>query len=223
MRIMKTIWVVSLTAALTVGALAQGFGGGQGRGGFRMPPEPTGAMLLQRKDVQTELNLTEDEKTKLQALQDKAQSDMQAMFQNGGSGGDRSAMRATMQKYFAQMSKDALAILTKEQAARLAEINIQLAGNLAVTFPDVQTKIAMTDDQIGKVKDLQSKQQEANQALGQKMRDQEITMEELQASRQKNDDALKAEIGKILTDDQRAKLKAMGGKEFKPDTSGGGR
>jgi hypothetical protein len=42
----------------------------------------------------------------------------------------------------------------------------------------------------------------------------ELTMEDVQAKRKKNDEILDSEIGKLLTEAQKAKLKEMGGKKF---------
>ncbi len=219
MKLVRNIVVICAAALLASAAFAQGGQGGRGFGRM-MGADPTGTFLLQRPDVQKDLNITDDQKTKLQALQEKARSDMTEIRQNAN--GDPQAMRDGMMKYMAQMQKDVAAVLTKDQATRLKEINIQLAGTTAATFPDVQKDLGLSADQIAKIKDLQSKQQEANMALFQKVRDQEITREEMQASMKKNTDTFNAEVGKILTDDQKAKLKTMGGKEFKQDTGGGG-
>lgn len=220
MKLLRNLLVVCAALVVASAAMAQG-GGGQGRQGFRMMGggDSSGTMLLQRADVQKELAITDDQKTKLQGLQDKARDDMREIFQNAN--GDRDAMRQGMQKYMAQMQKDVAAILTKEQTARLKEINIQISGNRAATFPDIQKELGLSADQISKIKDLGTKQQEANQALFQKVQSQEITREELQDNMKKNNDTYDAEVGKILTDAQKAKLKTMGGKEFKQDNGGG--
>jgi hypothetical protein len=52
------------------------------------------------------------------------------------------------------------------------------------------------------------------QALMQKMRDQELSREEMQEKMKKNGDIMNTELGKVLTDNQRAKLTEMGGKKF---------
>jgi hypothetical protein len=57
-------------------------------------------------------------------------------------------------------------------------------------------------------------------ALGQKMRDQEITREDFTAAMTKNNDTMKEELGKILTSAQADKLKTMGGKPFTADAPG---
>jgi Spy/CpxP family protein refolding chaperone len=178
--------------------------------------DPTGLMLLTRPDVQKELNLTDDQKTKLTAMQQKLMSDFMDLRQN--SNGDREAMQAGFKKLGEQAQKDAAAILTKDQMARLKEVNIQLAGFGAAAWADVQKDLGLTADQIAKIKDLQAKQQEANRGLFQ---NQDMTMEEKQEAFKKNGDALNVEIGKVLTEPQKAKLKTMGGKEFKAEKDGG--
>ena len=97
------------------------------------------------------------------------------------------------------------------------EIILQLQGNSAIGQAEVQKALAMTEDQIAKVKDLQTKQREASSALRQKMQAQEITREELTAANTKNNETMKAELGKILTSAQADKLKGMQGKTFTPD------
>jgi hypothetical protein len=203
--------------------MAQG-GGGRGQGMRMMGGGDSSGMQLlfgnprqpARKDVQTDLNLTDDQKSKLEAAGQKMMDDFRAMFQGGGGQPDQDAIKKVMDTAKAEVAK----ILTKEQTARLREINIQLVGTSAAMFPDVQKDLGLTDDQKTKLKDLQTKQGEAMQALRQKMRDQEITMEEFQDANKKNNDTMKTEIGKVLTADQQTKLKAMGGKEFKADKAG---
>lgn len=186
------------------------------------PSDSSGFQLLfgnrmqpARKDVQNDLKLTDDQKTKLADAQQKMQDGIREIMQNAGD--DQEARQAAFQKYQENVKKDVLAILSKEQAARLRQINIQIAGNGAASFTDVQKDLGLTADQIAKIKDLQSKQRDAMMALFQKMRDQEITREEMQEASKKNSDALNTEIGKVLSADQKAKLKTMGGAEFKAD------
>lgn len=219
MKIVRNAIVVIAALALVSASLAQG--GGQGRRGFgRGMVEPTGMFLLMRKDVSDDLKITDDEKAKLTELRTKAFQDMRAN-QTSGERPDMASMQKMMTKMMESMSKDVEKILTKDQMTRLHEINVQLAGNQAATFPDVQKDLGLSADQISKIKDLQAKMTEANGSLVQKMMSQDITPEEGQTAMAKNGEALKTEIGKILTDKQRDQLKKMGGKEFKADTSGG--
>jgi Spy/CpxP family protein refolding chaperone len=212
----KRIIIVAALAALVTASFGQGFRGGFGRG-----PQ-TGAMLLRRDDVKNDLKLTDDQKTKLLDLQDKMQSKMREIFQ--GAGGDREKMQADMKSAMEEATKDVNAVLTPDQQTRLKQIGIQLAGNGAAALPEVQADLKLTDEQKSKVADLQKTSQEANQSVMEKVRSQEIDRDAAGAAFKKNTDALNEEIGKILTDAQKAKLKELGGPVFTPDPpSGGGR
>lgn len=215
-------WTVLLAiAALSSVVMAQGQGRGMmmGRGGA------SETMLLGRADVQRDLALTEDQKTKLTAMQSKMREDMQAAMENARSSGnfDREAMQKAMADMMAKSKKETSAILTADQNKRLHEIWIQVAGNAVLLDEGVQKDLGLTAEQKTKIKDLQAKQNEANQAVFQKMQDGEIDRSEIQGIMKKNSDTLNVELGKVLTEDQRTKLKAMGGKPFKADpTQNGG-
>jgi len=204
-------------AALACGSFAQGFGGGgqgQGRrfgmmmGGGAMPS----SMLLGREDVQTDLALTDDQKTKLTELQTSLRDKMREAFQ--GAQGDRDAIRKAFQSVQEEAEKKVKEILTPDQQKRLLEINIQLSGNRSILIPDVQKGLALTDDQKAKAKGLSEKAGEANQSVFEKVRNGEISREDVQGIMEKNRKALDDELGKLLTDDQKAKLKDMAGKPF---------
>ncbi len=180
-----------------------------------------------RKDVQTDIVMTDDQKAKIQELSDKQRAARQAGGGGRGNGGGGGAAGGTFdlkaqEEARAQTHKDLAAILNEGQMKRLGEILIQLQGNRAILNAEVQKSLGLSDDQIAKIKDLQSKQQEANRSLQEKVRSQEMTREEYQAAMQKNNTALNDELGKILTADQASKLKTMGGKEFKADPPAGG-
>ena len=232
MKIARNLLLVSLLAVTSL-ALAQGGGQGrgQGRGGFGQGRGGgmTPMTLLMRGDVRKDLELSEEQISKVEALQPQRGQGGAGGGQRGqgggqgqGGGGQRQGggqmtdeQRAAMQEAArkrAEEQKTAIAgILSPAQVTRLTEIGYQLQGNMAILQADTQKALGLDEKQIAAVKDLQSKQQEANQALFQKMRDQELTREELTEKMTKNMDIMKAELGKILKADQAAKLKAMGG------------
>lgn len=246
----KTISVMIVSALAVSMAFAQGGGGGgrgQGRGGFQRGGlnNFSETRLLSRKDVQKDLGLTDDQVTKLDDYIQKntpgrggagAGGGGQRGNGGGGGGGQRGngggaggaqltdEQRAAMQKAAAERRektrKELLEIISEAQLKRVDEIGIQLQGNSAILQADVQKALGLSTDQTDKIKDLQKKQQEATQALFQKVRDQELTREDFTAAMTKNNDTMKAELGKILTSDQAAKLKAMGGKPFTADEGG---
>ncbi len=198
--------------------------------GFRgMMRGPMGSIT--RADVQAELKLTDDQKDKITNLTDFQQNmpKFQAAMQEAGLSRDdfqteagQKKMRAVMEKIQAQQKKDIEAVLTPDQVKRWNEVSIQLDGNSAILQPEIAKALGITDDQKAKIQDLQKVQMDAMRSMGEKMRNQELTMEEFQAKRKKNDEVMDAELGKLLTDAQKAKLKEMGGKKFEKKDDGGG-
>jgi Spy/CpxP family protein refolding chaperone len=216
-----------LTIAI-VGIVGSSFaqGGGQGRrGGFGMMGRGGGgvAQLLQREEVQTELKLTDDQKTKLSGLQQKMMEKMREMFQ-GGERPSQEKMRELFTKAAEDTQKEVDTILTPEQSKRLKELGVQRAGNMAVLNPVTAKELGLTEEQNAKIKTLQTKQGEANQAIGEKMRNGELEGREGFEKMQANQKVFDEELGKILTDAQKTKLKEMGGKPFTfaPDRRPGG-
>ena len=135
-------------------------------------------------------------------------------------------MQKRMQEQREQARKDLSAILNEAQMKRLGEIRVQLQGTRAVLQPEIQKELGITAEQVAKLQDLQEKQRQANQALMEKMRNQELSREDAMKSFENNNKALDTEMLKVLTTDQANKLKAMGGKPFKadpPQRGGGGR
>lgn len=222
-----------VSAVLIVGAVAfaqDQAGGRGGRGGGMRGMQGRGTTplsLVSRTDVQADLNLSADQKSKLTALRDKQQEEMRAAMENMRSGGgDRDAMMAQMREFQEKNDKAIAAILTEEQNKRIREIWVQLNGNRAITDEKVQVELGFSAEQKTKVKDLQTKQQEAMQGLMERMRNQEIDRDQMREIQTKNSETMNAELGKVLTADQAAKLKTMGGKPFKateqPRGGGGG-
>ena len=215
-----------------------GRGGGQGRGGFgQRGGIQSPAQLANRADVQRDIAATDDQKAKIAALQEKLNEERRAMFTagaggggggNGGGGGGRGGfqmtpeMQAAMQKFNEKAKEELAKILNADQMKRLDEIGVQLAGNRAIFVPAVQKALGLSEDTIKQAQALQTKQNEANQSIQEKARNQEISREEAQAAREKNNKALDDELIKLLSAEQAAKLKEMQGKPFKADPPGGG-
>lgn len=215
--------------AMAVLSHAQQGGGRQmgGRGGNSM----TG--LLNRADVQTELKLSADQKSKLTELMP------QRGQRNGGGGGGGNAGGggggnagagggqgnfdpAQMRQQMAEREKKILEILNADQAKRLKELYVQRAGNQALTREDIQKELGFSADQTKKVSDLQQAQRDAMQELRQKMQNQEIDRDQMREISQKNNETMNTELGKVLSAEQAAKFKAMRGAEFKFEDNNGG-
>ncbi len=245
---MKRLLVIAILA-LAVGGQAQNNGGG-GRQGFGRNNTASMTGLLNRPDVEKELKLTDDQKSKLQALSPargnrgnrgtgggaagtggggNAGGGAAGGGNAGGGGGQNRGTRsgaggfdpAQAQQRMMEREKQYLDILTADQAKRLKELYVQRAGNRVLLREDFQKDLGLTDDQKAKVADLQAKQREAQQALMEKVRNQEIDRTEVGGIMTKNDKILSDELGKILTTDQAAKLKSMAGAPFKFDEDAG--
>ena len=227
---MRKAILMAVVAAMACVGVAQGGGGGQGRGGMRMMFGGGGGINTRfalREDVSKELNLTADQRTKLQDVQDKMQEEMRAQFQGGGGPGngggpDRDAMRKMAEDMMAKQKAEITKILDEGQMKRLKELSIQRAGVSAITNPEVQTGLGLSDEQKAKIKELQDKQQEAMQTLFQKMRDGDLDRDAMRTSMENNRKIMDQELDKVLTADQKKKLTDMGGKPFTFDKDEGG-
>ncbi|MBI1333913.1 MAG: hypothetical protein JST12_12380 [Armatimonadetes bacterium] len=203
------------------------------RGGFMMGGAGGGAnpaMLLGREDVQKDLALTDAQKDKVATLTDqnamrdrfmKAMQDAGVSFEDMRTDEGRKKMQPIMEKMQADMKKEIDAILTPEQSKRLGQIGVQMAGNRAILQKDVAKALGITDDQNEKIQNLVKMQGDAQRGLFQKMQDGELTREDLQDKMKKNGEIFDTELGKLLTDNQKAKLKEMGGKPFEKKDDGG--
>jgi Spy/CpxP family protein refolding chaperone len=169
-----------------------------------------------RGDVAAELKLTDKQKDDLMTMNQNARSKMMEMFQSG-----QRPEREQMMEMFRKMQEDAekrtKEILDAGQFKRLNELHIQRQGNNALLNEKTQKDLKLTEKQIARIKELQTKQREAMTAVSERMRNQEIQREEAMEIFQKNGKVMSDELGKVLTAEQTAALKAMGGAPFKFD------
>jgi hypothetical protein len=235
MKIQKFLGVVAIALVASF-AVAQQGGRGQGRG-FGQGRGQGELQLLQRKDVQADLGLTSDQVDKLADMAEKARPQRGQggggqggngqggeRRQGGGQGGgqqmtdeERAKRAEEMRARRETQRKEILTIISEAQMKRVEEIGVQIQGNNAILQAEIQKALGMDDDQVAKVRELQSKQRDAMTSLFEKMRNQELSQEDFRATSQKNNEIMKVELGKILRKEQADKLKAMGGKAFKAD------
>lgn len=210
-------------------AFAQGGGGGRGGGGMRgmggFGGQSSPFMLLSRADVRADLKLSTDQTAKLDAVQAKMREEMSAHMENmrSSGGGDFQSMREEMEKMQAKYEKEATAVLTAEQTKRLREIFIQLDRGAALLRPDVQKELGLDETQKKKLSAAREAQQQASRNTMERMRNQEITREELAAANRKALDEFEAAAFGVLTPEQLERFKEMAGKKFEaaPRARGG--
>jgi hypothetical protein len=225
---MRTVIRVSLflIAALAViavcadSALAQpgGRGGRGGRGGFGGGFGGPGgggggvAQLLQDESVRKELDLVDEQVSKLTDIAAKLREDVQASFQGIDFGSfrdlsdeERNAkmgeIREKAEKITAEGQKEIDAVLLPHQRERLKQLQVQsqmrFGADRALASGTLAEQLGITEEQKEK---LAAKQQEIQAGLQEKIA--------------KLQEEARDELFSVLNPDQQAKLKAMIGKPF---------
>jgi Spy/CpxP family protein refolding chaperone len=147
---MKVVLTAAAVVALTGSAWAQGQGRGFGMGGMGGGPG-----ILMAENVQKDLKLTEDQKSKVQdtirGIMESRRDEMQAL--RDASPEERQTKMAAMQKSMADEAKKALG-LTADQSKRFDQIGIQARGIQAFADPAIASKLNLTADQKSKLSDL---------------------------------------------------------------------
>ncbi|OYT75459.1 MAG: hypothetical protein CFK49_03070 [Armatimonadetes bacterium JP3_11] len=172
MKTMRLKWIaVSVCTTIFVsGALAQsGFGqprqGGQApraqQGFGRMMGMNMAGMLLERPDVQRELNLTEQQKNQIRQMQENQRVAMQEL-RNLPPQERRQKMRELREK------NNPTKVLNETQKKRLHEIELQAMGAFALLQPEVADQLKLTQEQRSKLQGIltQSMQQMREQFQG---------------------------------------------------------
>jgi Spy/CpxP family protein refolding chaperone len=225
--------VCALVGAMlvAVAAQAQAQRGGGGRGGMgMMGGGPAGMLMLLRvQDVQDDLQLTADQKDKLQEMGQGGRGMMQGM--QDLSPEERRTKMAEMQE---KTKKQLADILKPAQVKRLDEISLQFAeamgGTIAVIRnPELAKTLAITAAQEEKIKALEETLAAKRTEMFQGMRD--LSQDERtakQAEMQKEVKKVSDQVLEILTPQQRETLVKAKGKKLDVDFStimprGGGR
>ncbi len=231
----------------------RGEGGGQrgpGGGGFGMRG---GGMvggvagLLRSEQVQEEIKVTAEQKTKLRAFAEEQGAQMRErmgqMF--GGrdrenreelSDAERQAQREKMMKEFQERAKKAeesiRGMLEAKQFKRLKQIEMQQQGVNALMRPDIAQALGLTEEQQAKMKEVFEGIQKKRQEIGEQSRSlfqgfREASEDERAKLREKGEElrakgeALQKESEQkamgLLTADQKEKLKGLMGERFELD------
>ena len=230
------LWTACIgTSAIAQDATAQapaarpggaGQGRGQGRGGFGAPPSLSN---LPVSYLTWALTLTDDQKTKIQAIQDKVRTDTQDLRKPDASGQrpDRATLQPKVQALNDQAKKDIEAVLTPAQVKK-SEGALKSAGNYnAVGIPlGVVADLKLTSEEETKLADIAAaatKEQEANQkaiADARTAGDQQ-KLTDLNQARQTARTATQEKALAVLTDEQKAAV-AQYQKDHPRGNRGGG-
>jgi Spy/CpxP family protein refolding chaperone len=138
-------------------------GPGRGPGG---PGGPGGPNLVLLVPVQKELKLTDSQKTKLKTLESRLnQKRRQAFARMQDEEPDPGKMRTAMEAIRREQEKGIGEILDKTQKARLAEIELQRDGLLALAKPEIAKKLKLTSNQSEQVQKIIDDMRQSQRAL----------------------------------------------------------
>jgi hypothetical protein len=211
-RMATMVLTLGASALLAAPAFAQqpqhkGHGSGLPMGG--------GAGLIANEGVQKELKLTDEQISKAEAVARKVREkyrDAFAKFQDLGAQERREKMTEVVRTMTSETNKGLAEVLKPEQMKRYRQIQLQQLGLMAFTEPEVQSKLKLTGDQVGRIRrinaDSQGRRSELLQGGGGGSRE-EIRKKEATLGKESMDKALA-----VLSADQKQAWKDMIGEPF---------
>jgi len=204
---------LGLVAMLAGPAAAQGQGRGFGGGGGNL------ATLLANPGVQKELKLDDQQAEKAKTLAEKTREKMQEVRESL-QGLDQEERRTKRQEISREMNASTLKALGEflkpEQIARLQQISYQVRGAQALSDPDVQKKLNLTDSQKGEIQALvQESQSEARTIFQDNQDDREAAMKKI---RELNKQTLSKAQAKLNDEQQKTWKELLGAPfEYQPE------
>ena len=228
MRFASIALVMLGMLVLCTAAMAQP-GPGMGFGMFPGGPAYTVSMqygrLLNSPTVQKDLELVDDQKTKIKETSDKAQAAMREMrmgMQDLAPEERQAKMEEMGKKMQAQqeeLKKVIESTLLPNQLKRLKEIALQVAGSQALNDKQIQDDLKLTADQVAKIKTIGEESMKKIQDLFAGGGDPQSAFQKMPEIRQETEKQIVA----VLTDEQKASLEKMKGQKLEIPTSELGR
>ena len=208
-----TVAIVAMMVQVSMaqGRRGRGGPGDGGPGGFGFGP-PSSARLLGLKEVQDGLKLTDDQKSKIEKINDEMQEGMRKAMQGGGGW-------QKMQQLMAATSAKVNEVLDAGQQKRLMGIMIQVNGAAAVLDPGVAKELNITDDQKKQLDQIHQKNMEAMRDERQGARNQSGGRGAVQEKMQKLRDEAHQKLMAVLTSDQQTRLESLKGEKVDIDMS----
>jgi Spy/CpxP family protein refolding chaperone len=218
-----SLWVaagLAVVLIVTEAAEAQRGGGRRGRGlGRWLSP----VRLASIETVQTELKLSDEQKEKVDEINDRLGAEMRGLFEQGGDN------REQLQKLNNDASAELNQVLDENQQKRLIGILAQVNMEAALNNPTVVAELNITEDQKAKMTEVRDANRQAMRDAWEELRDQDLSREDfgakMAALRTESDKKLLA----VLTSEQQAQLEQLKGEPVEIDMSqfrfgrGGGR
>jgi type II secretory pathway component GspD/PulD (secretin) len=220
-----TVSLVTMVMLLVAALDAEAQRGRGGPGGGRGPGGPGGGSspleLLRRDEVKGEVGLTEEQEKALGEMQLglRDDPDFRSIMERARAAGSDEERRAIFGEMRGVLDKKVDAIIKPDQRSRLNELSLQRQGMRALTDPNMAGQFNISDDQRGKIAELNAKYDEARREL-------RSNRDMSENERDAKTDALRADFEKnasaILSDQQRRTFEQRKGKVFAfADTQGG--
>jgi hypothetical protein len=194
----------------------QGQGQGQGRRGM-MGGGMGGGMgvqgLLQNEKVAKEIELTAEQKEKLQAVAKEVQESFQSM-RSEMQGLSQEERTKKMQEAMEKTQKKVEGVLLPHQLKRIKEIQLQVQGIRALSNPEVVKELGLSSDQQEKIKTVNDDARKNRPQFTPGQRPSQEDMDKMQKSMK----VTETKLLDVLTAEQKEKLEKMKGEKF--DTTG---
>ena len=225
MRFASIVLALLAASILCTAAYAQpGMGFGMFGGGQASVSQQYGRLIMM-PSVQKELEIVDDQKSKLsdasQSMRDSMQdvfSGMQPPTQDMTPEERQKSMdemQKKMQPVQEKYQKAVESILLPNQVKRLKEIALQVAGTQALNDKKVQEELKLSADQVAKIKKINEDMAKKMQSL---FADAAGDFQSLQPKMQELNQATEKLLVAALTDAQKASLEKMKGKKLEiPD------
>jgi Spy/CpxP family protein refolding chaperone len=217
-RIATMVLTLGVAALLAMPAFAQQ---PKHKGHGSRMPMGGGAGLIANGGVQKELKLTDEQASKAEAVARDVRAKHHDEFDKVEDldAQKRSEKTAEIVRTMISETNKGLAdVLKPEQMKRYRQIQLQQLGLRAFTEPEVQSKLKLTDDQVGQIRrinaDSQSQRRELSQGGGGGNRE-EMQKKEATLGKESMDKALA-----VLSADQKQAWKDMTGEPFEVQFQG---
>lgn len=216
---LKCALVMVVVALMSVSVHAEGDKGGEGKEGRRGPGgSGPGGMIEKLQKAAGDLNLSADQKTKLEAAIQSAKDDAKKIMEEGKASGDRKATMEAMREVMQELHEQVGAILTAEQKEKLRSAMGgrpgMMGGAMLERFKHALSQLNLSEEQKEKIKEIFAASHEQIEAL--KKDGEGEKGEKLKAIFEETREQVLA----VLTPEQQAKLKEMREQRGGP---GGGR
>jgi Spy/CpxP family protein refolding chaperone len=208
-RVLWSIAALAVVVATAQVAEAQREGGrrgrGFGRGGFGLST----VRLATVEEVQDALKLTEDQKTKVEEINDQLNEDFRGLFRQGGGG------REEMQKLSQEASTKLSDVLDEAQNKRLLGILAQVDVGSALNTPAIAKELNITDEQKTELDEVRDSNRQAMRDAFDEGLSREEMAAKMQELRTEGDKKLMA----VLTSEQQTQYEALKGEPVEIDMS----